>query len=57
MATKVKQKPQEKCLHNEAFVYGVFQNKAHETLYLILECPNCGQELILPGSPVDHLDG
>ncbi len=53
--TKPKKKAKEDCTHDEAFVIAYFHDVDHDCAYLVFECPDCGEELVLPGSLVEHM--
>jgi len=43
------------CKHQEAFAVATFQDLERNSAYLTLECPECGAELFLVGSLVEHI--
>jgi hypothetical protein len=39
-----------RCDHMEAFAVTIFEDYVRETAYLILNCPECGKDILLTGS-------
>ena len=46
---------QGKCKHQEAFAVATFQDLERDSAYLTLSCPECGAELFLVGTLVEHI--
>ena len=54
LVSKTVGKASDKCEHETAFVASVTEDSARDSVYLHLDCPDCGAALILVGSFVTH---
>ena len=53
--TKPKKEAEEDCKHDEAFAIAYFHDVDCDCAYLVFECPECGEKLVLLGSLVEHM--
>ena len=55
-ASKTAKIHRKECKHPEAYALAVFQDHERDAVYLVLDCPECGAELLLTGSILEHVN-